>query len=249
MDCKITVLPNPPLKNHSVKCSTFEETSWKAYNDKLCVMRTLALHLHGIERLEEETSKLFKQFLEKTGGTDPANFWDVCIEDIAIVEEIVQADFFLNDIDFVDVSMVGKLARRSVRKHSNTVRLLRFDSHICYDSNVNALFKAHRCVSCHQLINKTDNLEQHLTTCKERLKHILSKNVYQLRETLLDKLDSLNIPYSDDQKLFKKWQYSILTQFVCRKTNSAILILPIRLTSTFQYLYQVRPTWLNYQNF
>ena len=34
------------------------------------------------------------------------------------------------------------------------------------------------------------------------MKHIYPKNVYQLRETLFDKLDSIGIQYTDDQKLF-----------------------------------------------
>ena len=34
------------------------------------------------------------------------------------------------------------------------------------------------------------------------VKHIYPKNVYQLRETLFDKLDSIGIQYTDDQKLF-----------------------------------------------
>ena len=39
--------------------------------------------------------------------------------------------------------------------------------------------------------------------CNERVKHIYPMNVYQLRETLFDKLDSFDIQYTDDQKLFK----------------------------------------------
>ena len=34
------------------------------------------------------------------------------------------------------------------------------------------------------------------------MKHINQKNVYQLRETLFDQLDSFDIQYTDDQKLF-----------------------------------------------
>ena len=34
------------------------------------------------------------------------------------------------------------------------------------------------------------------------MKHIYPKNVYQLRETLFDKLDSFDIQYTDDQRLF-----------------------------------------------
>ena len=46
-------------------------------------------------------------------------------------------------------------------------------------------------------------MERHLITCSERVKHIYPKNKYQLRETLFEKLDSFNIPYREDQKLFK----------------------------------------------
>ena len=41
-----------------------------------------------------------------------------------------------------------------------------------------------------------------MVRCSERVKRIYPKNVYQLRETLFDKLDSFGIKYTDDQKLF-----------------------------------------------
>ena len=41
-----------------------------------------------------------------------------------------------------------------------------------------------------------------MVRCSKRVKHIQPKNVYQLRETLFDKLDSFDIQYTDDQKLF-----------------------------------------------
>ena len=38
------------------------------------------------------------------------------MEDIAAVEDFVQADIFLYDMDIVDGSTIGELARRSVGK-------------------------------------------------------------------------------------------------------------------------------------
>ena len=76
------------------------------------------------------------------------------MEYIAIVEDSLQTDIFLYDIEFVDGSMFGELARRSVEKHSNTVRLLRYVSNFCYVFNINALFKAYRFPSCDQFIRK-----------------------------------------------------------------------------------------------
>ena len=46
-------------------------------------------------------------------------------------------------------------------------------------------------------------MERHLLTCSQRVRHIYPKNVYQLRGTPFEKLDSFNIPYREDQKLFK----------------------------------------------
>ena len=46
------------------------------------------------------------------------------------------------------------------------------------------------------------NLERHLARCSERVKHMYTENVYQLRETLFDKLDPFDNQKPDDQKLF-----------------------------------------------
>ena len=110
----------------------------------------MALLLQEIGRLVEETSKLFNQFLEKIGETDPSNFRGNWMEDIAAVEDSVQADIFWYNIDIVDRSMIGKLPRRIVAEHSNNVRLLRYNSQICYVSKFNALLKpivVHRVIT------------------------------------------------------------------------------------------------------
>ena len=66
------------------------------------------------------------------------------MDDIPTVEEITGINFFLYDVDIVEGSLVGELARRSVLKHLNTVRLLRLNSHICYEANIHALFNDFR---------------------------------------------------------------------------------------------------------
>ena len=77
MGCKDTILPEPLLKNHNVNCLTFERNTSQPYNDNLCLFRALALHLHGNEKLEEETSKIFNVFLNNSEEKDPSNFQGV----------------------------------------------------------------------------------------------------------------------------------------------------------------------------
>ena len=99
-------------KNRIVNCLLYEENTRKPYNDNLCLIRALALHLHGNGGLEEKTSEMFTLFLGKIGETNPASFQDVCMNDIPIVEDLVQVNIFLYDIDFDDGPMIGELARR-----------------------------------------------------------------------------------------------------------------------------------------
>ena len=55
MGCKDTVLPKHLLKKNALKRLTFGEITQKPYNDNLGLFKALALHMHGIENLEEKT--------------------------------------------------------------------------------------------------------------------------------------------------------------------------------------------------
>ena len=123
--------------------------------------------------------------------------------DIPKVEEMLQLNIFLYDIDFVDRELIGELARKSIQKFEKSVKLLRYNNHICYVSDMNSFFKSFRGSTCDTIFSKTGNLERNLITCSDRVKHIYPKNVNQLRKTLFEKLVSFNIPYREDQKLFK----------------------------------------------
>ena len=202
MGGKDAVLPEPLLRNGSINCLTYEQNIKKPYKDNLCLFRALAFHLHGNERLEEETSKLFNLFLVNSTNPDPSKFQGVCMDDIPSVEDIVSINIFIYDIDLIDGAIIGELARRSIKKYKKSVQLMRYNRHICYVDNISAFFIAFRCPTCETFFQKTGNLQCHLVRCSERVKHIYPKNVYQLRETLFDKLDSFDIQYTDDQNFF-----------------------------------------------
>ena len=132
MGCKDGVLLESVSENHTVNCLTYEQNTKKPYKEYLCLFRALALHLHGNERLEEETSKLFNLFLVNSTNPDPSKFQGVCMDDIPSVEDIAGINIFIYDIDLIDGAMVGELARRSIKKYEKYVQLIRYNSHICY---------------------------------------------------------------------------------------------------------------------
>ncbi len=91
---------------------------------------------------------------------------------IPIVEGLLSLNILLYDIDFVEGNIIGEIARRSVQKYENTVRLLRNNNHRCYVNNINAVFQSFRCPNCDAFFNKTFNSERPLTTCSERVKNV-----------------------------------------------------------------------------
>ena len=137
-------------------------------------------------------------------GLNPNQFQGVHMNDIPTVEDLLTLKILLYVIDILDGNIIGELARRSVQKYENTERLLRYNNHIFYVSNINAVYRASfRCPICYTFFNRTFNWERHLTTCSERVKNVYPRNVYQIRETLFDKLDSFCINNTSEQKLFK----------------------------------------------
>ena len=164
MGCKIGILPDPLLRNLFVKSFTFQDFTRKSYNDNLSLRRALAFHLQGIEKIEEESSSLFNIYREKIGGMILQTVWKILQQWVTLLMRIFYA---LYDVDIVHVSLIGELASRIVGKRSDTVRLLRYNSHFCYVPNVNVLFIAFLRSVCDQFIKGAQHLERPSKTCKE----------------------------------------------------------------------------------
>ena len=139
--CKDAVSPEHLLKNCTMNCLTFEENTRQTYNDNLCLFRALVLYMHGNQRLEEKTSKIFNIFINKMDGLSADQFQGVHMNDDPFVEDLLTLNILLYDRKIVDGNIIGELARRSVQKYENTVQLLRYNNHICYVNNINAVFQ------------------------------------------------------------------------------------------------------------
>ena len=200
MGCKNAVLPKPRPKNHTINCLFWENTR-QPYNDSLRLFRAVALHMHGNQRLEGETSKLFNLFINKLDGLSACHFQGVHMNDILFLEKLLTLNIVLYDIDFADGNIIGELARSCMQNYNKTDRMLRYNNHICYMSNINAAFKAFCCPIYDTFLSRAFDLERHLTTCSEPVNNIYPRNVYQIRETLFDNVDSFGIKYTSQQKL------------------------------------------------
>ena len=204
MGCPNSVLPESLLKNQSVNCLLSNKAK-EPYKDHLCLFRALAMYMNGhndFNDLDSHTSRYFTEFLTKS-GYDPKSFRGVSVEDLPNVEEIVQRNIFIYDFDIQEGEYVEEIARRRTGTSDKTIQLLRFNNHSIHTNDIDSFFKCFRCPSSDTFFKRSEFLNKHLLRCKDRVKHIYPKKVYEFRETLFEKLEGLNLPVSEDNKLFK----------------------------------------------
>ena len=165
-----------------------------SHRGTICASFVLLLSIWWKSTTGKKISRNFDVFLSRRDGQGPRQFQGDHMNDIPFVADLLLFNILLYDFDNVEVNNIEELARRSVRKHENTVRLLRCNNHICYVSNVNSVFQSVRCPSCDTFSKKTFNLGQHVTTYSERVKSLYPKNVYQAQKTMFEswKLLELN---------------------------------------------------------
>ena len=99
--------------------------------------------------------------MKEKGKVESATIQSVCLNDKQTAEETLGINNILYDVDTVDGYFVGELVRWSLQKHSSTVRLLRYNSHIYYVANIQALFSAFRCSTCECYFCQPIKLELH----------------------------------------------------------------------------------------
>ena len=151
------------------------------------------MHKTGNERVEEETKKLFNAYLTANQHLSVQNFRGVGLEDLQMVDRLAEVNILVSEIEVSDGGIFGELSERSLRRFNSTATLLRYNNHICFVTVVNKVFKSFRCSTCNSFFTRSSNIQRHMPKCEELVKNIYPKSVYQLRETLFDKLRAFNI--------------------------------------------------------
>ena len=159
------------------------------------------MHKTGNERVEEETKKLLSAYLTANPHLSVPIFGSVGLKDLHFVERLAEVNILVYDIEVSDGGNIGELAERSLRRFSSTATLLRYNNHICYVTDVNKVFISFWCSTCNTFFTKSSKLQRRMLKCEELVKNIYPKSVYQLRETLFDKLRAFDIEMVDGDTL------------------------------------------------
>ena len=134
----------------------------------------------------------------------PSNYED----DIYILEDICEINIQLFNIDYDENGeTVGELTRGSALRFSRIVNLIRYDNHICWTENFNNLLKKFRCHICDFFLSSTRNLLNHQRQCRENIKHVYPTGVYQLKETVFERLEDIGIHVEKEIRLFTNFAF------------------------------------------
>ena len=181
-----SVLPEPLLRNpeDNFLLSNIHDVS---YNDNLCLLRAISIHLFESVDVKPHAMQLFDNFVSAT-DCDPENFMGVSLDQILIIETLVEKNIFIYDFAIEDGEIVGdgevELIQRSIERCEENIKLLRYNNDICYVNDINKFFKKFRCPSCDVFFNHSGHFNRHLRTCKERVKNVYPRGVYSSKETL-----------------------------------------------------------------
>ena len=65
--------------------------------------------------------------------------------------------FDIEDTDNGDGDFLSELARRSIGKYENTVKLLQYNNHNIHVNNIDNFFRRFRCSTCDIFFHKADH--------------------------------------------------------------------------------------------
>ena len=202
LGCTDVELPNALIRNKSVKCFLSDSNS-KPYHDNLCLFRAIAFDLHGSENLSNNSLLYFTSFLSES-GQDAIDFPGVSPEEIPLVEKITSVNLNMYSLYYDEEGLLlGELSRRSAGLFGKGLSLVQYNNHVCWVSNINTLLKNFRCHNCDKYFTKSSLLDRHLLSCDDKVKHTYPNGPYELRETIFEKLEGINIHVETERRLFQ----------------------------------------------
>ena len=161
VSCKDAVLPKRLLKKCTINCLTSEASTRQPHNENLCLLLPL-LFISTEKTTGRRNLQNFQTIQKLIAWFQSNNVKRVHINSITVVEVLLTLNILLYHIVIVDRKVIVE----------NTVQLLRFINYNYYVSTINVVFQCFCCPRFNISLNRTSNLEQHLTICSERAENV-----------------------------------------------------------------------------
>lgn len=233
LGCKNTDIPIFIQQSRAVRTLLYNKLSKKPFDDNLCMFRAIATHKsdrwEGVEIL---TAELFEKFLHAVGDCEKRNFRGVKQNEITLLENITDTNINIYSAskNGNDGHIVGEQVRRSLGLYNDTCHLLQVGKHVCYIVDLQSLFKRYKCMRCSKFFTRQSNLHRHVSAnCTEKVRNIYPGKVYNLQQTIFEKLDDIGIYLDRDMRVSSNFAVFDFESY-CAKEEA------IQSTATTEYL-------------
>ena len=155
--------------------------------------------------MEQAVSRLVNDFFDYfIDEKDWRRLRGVNDKEFLIVEDLAGSNIVVYSCDReYEGHLVGMVSRRSLNKYTKTLNLLRYDKHVCYNRDPEAVFQKYRCPNCDPFFRKPSYLERHPMSCDERVKHSYPGGLYFIKKTIFDEPEGIGIAGTPENRLFK----------------------------------------------
>ena len=119
----------------------------KSHSDNLCHFRALVFHLHGEDRLKQQTSVCYLPPNCRTSKKLMQTYYKVCEYMIFQPLKTLTKPTFSRRTSKLRMEFLLETLLEEALRSNITLRMLHYNRCLCYVSKLNGLFQAYRCLS------------------------------------------------------------------------------------------------------
>ena len=170
----------------------------KSYTDSKCLFRCLALYNgFAIDRLENETNRLFRVYCEQT-MTNPSEFCGIYLHELEQISKIFDVGF---NVYQQTEQREAKLIFRTL-KQDKILYLNLYLNHFSYIKDFAKYCNTYKCIKCMKIFHRNGNYRRHIKTCDGKTKKLYSSGVFRPNPTIFDDLELHGINVPDDARIY-----------------------------------------------
>ena len=163
----------------------------KAYADKKCFFRCLAVHNGApLRSLERAANKLLRNFCDKGYIS---NFNGICLEQMEDVSRIFNTSINVYE---QDENRNTSLIYRTTLESGRVLNLNLYEDHFSFVKDLNLYSNSYRCHKCDKIWSHSGHFHRHVRTCDASVKDYYSSGNFSVKPSIFDELSEagINIP-------------------------------------------------------
>ena len=182
------ILPDYIKNKRSIIGLNRDQSNGHLFTDNLCLFRCLAYHkkktVKGLEiltvKLREEAERVTQKTFEN----------GIAVNTLAEIETCFGISINVYELEENDIA---KVIRRSTLGYKEVVNLNLYGDHFSYITNMKAYTKKFQCTLCSRILNRPNNLKDHIKTCNQEQSEIYRGGKFKNRKNLFQHLEGENI--------------------------------------------------------